>query len=433
MSLISIIIPVYNVENFIRKCLDSLITQTYRDIEIIAVDDGSTDNSLQICREYAQNDDRIKVLTQKNQGPSVARNNALKIAKGEFIGFVDSDDFVKPETFEKAVKMMTPGVDMVIWGVNVFTNDNSDINVDWFQNYFNFKEEGVKTLSQNKKFEISVVPWNKLYRHSIIKKHKIDFPAGRLYEDNAFWWKYTMWCKRVYFLPERLHYYNMRLNSLRGEVIHRKQELECDRIYMVQDVYEYCLKYNIYKKNKNLIERLLVNSFTEAVKVTDNPASIALQTLELAHTLGLDKSPKKENEDFISLVKGSIEKEQLFENQIQEIKQFVNTENLAQNRRCLKQIYETVKQLYDKKQDDKIIEILSALSEKNPKIEEFHRLLGDTYYFLKRDNEEALKSYLKYTGLIHNNASVYNVISDIYEQKGDIYNQLIYKQKALNA
>ena len=92
---VSVIIPVYNVEDYLRQCLDSVINQTLKDIEIICVDDGSTDNSLQIFREYEQKDSRVKVLTQKNQYAGVARNTGMNIARGHYYVFLDSDDFLK--------------------------------------------------------------------------------------------------------------------------------------------------------------------------------------------------------------------------------------------------------------------------------------------------------------------------------------------------
>lgn len=108
MNLLSVIVPVYNVENFLPKCLNSLIDQTYKNLEIILIDDGSTDNSGKICDEYAERDDRIKVIHQKNQGVSVARNTGLNLAKGKYITFVDSDDWCEKdyfrEVFEEAKK-----------------------------------------------------------------------------------------------------------------------------------------------------------------------------------------------------------------------------------------------------------------------------------------------------------------------------------------
>ena len=96
MNRISVIVPAYNIENYISKCLDSILAQTYRDLEIITVDDGSSDRTGQILDEYAKKDDRIKVIHQKNKGLSGARNSALKVATGDYIGYVDGDDHIEP-------------------------------------------------------------------------------------------------------------------------------------------------------------------------------------------------------------------------------------------------------------------------------------------------------------------------------------------------
>ena len=98
---VSIVVPVYNVEQFLPDCLDSLTNQTLKDIEIICVNDGSPDNSLKILEEYAQNDDRVKIITQENQGVSAARNAGLKTAVGEYIGFVDPDDWIDLDFYSK--------------------------------------------------------------------------------------------------------------------------------------------------------------------------------------------------------------------------------------------------------------------------------------------------------------------------------------------
>ena len=99
-NLISIIVPIYNSENYIKKCLDSILAQTYSNLEVILIDDGSTDNSYNICKDYQKKDNRIVLLQQKNAGVSRARNHGLEVAKGEYIGFVDSDDYIEPEMYE---------------------------------------------------------------------------------------------------------------------------------------------------------------------------------------------------------------------------------------------------------------------------------------------------------------------------------------------
>ena len=103
-TMISVIVPVYNVEPYLRKCLDSIVNQTYRDFEILIIDDGSTDGSGRICDEYAEKDSRIKVFHTENRGLSCARNLGLAEAKGEWIGFVDSDDWIEPDMYEVLIR-----------------------------------------------------------------------------------------------------------------------------------------------------------------------------------------------------------------------------------------------------------------------------------------------------------------------------------------
>ena len=125
--LISVIIPVYNSELYLKECLDSVINQTYKKIEIICVDDGSTDHSLDILNFYQKKDSRIKVFTQENSGPSAARNKALDMAKGDYISFVDSDDFLKPDTYSTLIEYATQerSWDLIIFGGNIVGERNT--------------------------------------------------------------------------------------------------------------------------------------------------------------------------------------------------------------------------------------------------------------------------------------------------------------------
>ena len=116
MAKVSVIIPVYNVEKYLRKCLESVVNQTLKDIEIICVNDGSTDSSALILDEYARNDNRIKVYTQENQGQGAARNMALELAQGDYIAFVDSDDWLEVSALEELYKFITEkGAEAVVF------------------------------------------------------------------------------------------------------------------------------------------------------------------------------------------------------------------------------------------------------------------------------------------------------------------------------
>lgn len=179
MDKISVIIPVYNVEQYIRKCLDSVINQTYKNLEILLIDDGSTDSSGKICDEYAAFDSRIKVFHKINDGSSSARNTGLKYITGKYLGFVDSDDWIEPEMFEVLYKALIDN-NVTLSSVS-FTKDYETNSVP---------ENGVESIPSRiltqKKMLLYALRcnyyggfsrglWNKLYRADIFKKHSLTF------------------------------------------------------------------------------------------------------------------------------------------------------------------------------------------------------------------------------------------------------------------
>lgn len=205
MYKISVIIPVYNVENYLKRCLDSIIGQTLKDIEIICINDGSTDSSLQILQEYAKNDSRIKIINQENKGLSVTRNNGIEIAQGEFIGFVDSDDYISDNFFEELYKSaIKNNADIAVSGIK---RVSSRYNVDMLV----FKTE--KTAENFKdKIVLCNVPdychvWNKIYKAPLLKDTQIRFVPDRLYEDIPFTPQILFAAKKIVTVPETYYYY----------------------------------------------------------------------------------------------------------------------------------------------------------------------------------------------------------------------------------
>lgn len=179
--MISIIVPVYKVERFLSKCVESLLAQTYRDIEIILIDDGSPDGCPAICDEFAARDSRVKVIHQKNQGVSVARNNGLKAAQGEYIGFCDSDDFVAPQMFEHLLDaMITNKTDLSVCGYE-YVDDDGHVNRPY---PFMQKSGSIEIASQEAMFSryfdmppsIRLCAWNKLFKKTLL--HGITFTPG---------------------------------------------------------------------------------------------------------------------------------------------------------------------------------------------------------------------------------------------------------------
>ena len=177
--MISVIVPVYNVEKYLEECLDSIQNQTYSDIEVILVNDGSLDNSKDICEKYCKEDNRFKLINQANQGQSVARNYGVAASTGEFIAFVDSDDIIRQDYLEVLIRYMSEEVDIVESQFTVhkkeFFNENyKEINVIFEGD----SEEAVKSVP---KHVLSVNPVTKLYRRSVVEA--VPYLEGLIFED----------------------------------------------------------------------------------------------------------------------------------------------------------------------------------------------------------------------------------------------------------
>lgn len=221
--LISIIVPVYNVERYLSKCLDSLIQQTYTNIEIICVNDGSKDGSEKIINKYLRRDDRVKLINKKNQGVSKARNTGINYAKGKYIMFVDADDWVDTDTCEKSwCAMRKEDADVVLWS---YVSENNGL-----QSYKNiypkdkiFNEEMTKRLLHRRFVGIrgeelahpeladSLCPvWGKLYKASLIKEHNIQFvdlSEIGTYEDGLFNLEVFLYVKKAVYLNKYFYHY----------------------------------------------------------------------------------------------------------------------------------------------------------------------------------------------------------------------------------
>lgn len=193
-----------------RRCLDSVAAQTYVDLEIILVDDGSQDGSSVICDEYAQKDARFKVIHQENAGLSCARNFGLRADQSKYIAFVDSDDWILPEMFEKMLKTLeNTGADIVNGGIQRQNEAGAIVSrYDHFPCQELDVETGIRLLLQGK---IPVVAWNKLYRREIF--NDIRFPEGMYYEDEYIMPYIFDRASKVSYLDEQLYTYNERMGS----------------------------------------------------------------------------------------------------------------------------------------------------------------------------------------------------------------------------
>ncbi len=246
MNKISVIVPVYNVEQYLAKCLDSVINQTYKNLEIICVDDGSSDNSGRILDEYAAKDERIKVIHGENRGVSVARNKGLDVATGDWISFLDADDWLDVNAYEKLLKSIKGAdVDIIIFGnycvYDGITAKYKPINI----------EENKLNDYSYLLLKLGSLVWNKLYKRSVIENNKLRFVEHiKLSEDGLFNIELMLQYPKIQTIDEGLYYYVI---YRQGSTLSGQHGL--DKELLIRD---YLLKQEFYNKSTNE-ERLAID------------------------------------------------------------------------------------------------------------------------------------------------------------------------------
>ena len=214
-TLISIIIPVYNVEPYLRQCLDSIVNQTYSNLEIILIDDGSSDGSPQICDEYASKDNRIVVIHKENRGQSEARNRGLDICKGEFISFIDSDDWVERDYIEILYNELTlHNSDISIINHNHFSLDGTYNSIKAFKNETISNIDALKLLITKEPIQ-HLLMCGKLYKKELF--NEIRFPVGQIFEEHLICYKVYYNSKKITSCNKILYHYLKRNDSTMGQ------------------------------------------------------------------------------------------------------------------------------------------------------------------------------------------------------------------------
>lgn len=252
-ALISIIIPVYKVEKYLEKCIQSVINQTYENLQIILVDDGSPDNCGKICDEYAKKDHRIEVIHKSNGGLSDARNKGLEIAKGEYIGFIDSDDYIESDMYEVLYNLLKQyNADVSI--CNFYTVSQGKIAIKNAENgikEYNRIEILKEVLLDN---NIQSYAWNKLYKKELFDE--IKYPVGKKYEDIGTTFYLLEKCNKVVVTGKPEYYYINRQDSIVNNVT---ETTITDYIELIMQRYDY-IEENIKELssyNKDYLKRIL--------------------------------------------------------------------------------------------------------------------------------------------------------------------------------
>lgn len=270
--LISVIVPVYNVEKYLKQCIDSIINQTYKNLEIILVNDGSKDNSGIICDEYSKKDSRIKVIHQENKGASVARNRGIKESKGEYISFIDSDDFITNDMLDILLSMCIENQCGISKCETIDIKDRNMPKVSRSNNVKVYDSNYILNDIYEKKPIFNPAPCNKLYKRNLFDK--IKFEEGIIYEDEAIMCQLIFYAQKIaitndilycYFLSPksvmRSSFSEKRFDILKAFEIRMKflRDKNLNDIYLKTQVrYSYFISnlyYNLWKNNLHKNEK----------------------------------------------------------------------------------------------------------------------------------------------------------------------------------
>ncbi|MDR1522926.1 MAG: glycosyltransferase [Endomicrobium sp.] len=260
---VSVIIPIYNVEKYIRQCLESVISQTLKDIEILCIDDCSTDTSIKIVESFLKKDNRIKILQlNNNKLPGIARNIGIQNSIGTYISFIDPDDYVKPDFLEVAyTKLEELQLNSVWFNIKIFDDTKKSFTKD---NYFLKSDNGPLIVTSK---NINIFPincWNKVYRLSTIKENNIIFSENILFEDLEFYYRFFTQSKEIYFINKHLYIYRLRPNSILSSKKNRN-----DIFKAIKNIYNYLNKKNIFEDYKESFIQLIIQSIERSPNIKD--------------------------------------------------------------------------------------------------------------------------------------------------------------------
>ena len=295
LPLISVIVPVYNVELYLKRCLDSIINQTYTNLEIILINDGSPDNCGTICDEYKQKDDRIIVIHQENQGPGIARNSGINLATGEYISFVDSDDYLDIKAYEQLISFsLENNLDIVYFDYHEVYKDKIKYALPQKQIFLN-EQEPLKTIL---KYQISDMFWDKFYKTNIVKS--FPFPTDKIHEDTAITYKYFSLAQKAGYIGLPLYYYSFENENSIMTKAYRGEKPDFHSRY-----YSYLTTKNrlIFAEEKNFVDILYecyFRTITKAIYATN-----ALYNIDDPESLVVKKAIN-DLEDFLNKTTNSI-------------------------------------------------------------------------------------------------------------------------------
>lgn len=281
IPLLTVIIPVYKVEKYLEKCLNSVINQTYTNLQIICVDDGSPDNCGTILDKFALNDSRIKVVHKENAGASSARNIALDLMlqsnreklvnNSEFITFIDADDYIEEDAFSQAISKFDENIDLVCFGFERVNDSGIPANKSSLCNPHAFGKRGCLSLNSDLVDNLNYYPFFKVYRTRIILDNNIRFPDIKFFEDSYFSFMSLLFCRNVYLENKYPYKYIQRESSTSGTAKKRPDGCAFNFIYVYSYALEFLKGHGMFEAYNNYFWILFYKMVYWAIEIAESP------------------------------------------------------------------------------------------------------------------------------------------------------------------
>ena len=247
---LSIIIPVYNVERFLPQCLDSVFAQTIDNFEVICIDDGSKDSSLSVLQKYGEEHANLRIIHQENHGLGYTRNVGLDCAKGDYIAFVDSDDFVAPDMFEKMIdKMERTNAEIAISNPYLFDHNTGEIRpYREMLKFYRFSILGGFSPLEHPGVFSFLGAWDKVYKRSFLAEHNIRFPVNRIYEDAPFSYQSLALAKTITVVKECYYYYRKNAGGAITDKERKTDAFKIDFLLNIREIQCFLKEHHLYEQ-----------------------------------------------------------------------------------------------------------------------------------------------------------------------------------------
>lgn len=290
--MISVIVPTYNAEKYLTSCLDSILNQSYRNIEVICVNDGSTDKSLDILNNYKEKDSRVKIISKLNGGLSTSRNCGIDNSSGEYILFVDADDELEKEAISKLYQAINKEtVDAAVGAITVIYEAHKELK-ESDNDYYQIRFTGPITLTDDiiNNFHCSVC--GILFKRKIIEAHHLRFPEGLNYEDAYWHWCYFTLASKVNFIPEIVYRYYRHPVSIMSQTFENKEGLAIQHLYIAEKICDFWTKNNIFEIRTCSVLKIIESFFWFSVRYSQEfeKAKAAYECARILRKFQLDVS-----------------------------------------------------------------------------------------------------------------------------------------------